>query len=162
MLGEEGAFLVHSHPSPAPAATPFAIEPGSAKHAVFPDPLPNGLRGNPEQIGYAMGGKRPCMGQPDRQPALIGRLVRRVLNPSHELPGCEPGSQKRWFSHEATLIEHSGITLCLLANWYQSLPSLKACCLEFTCTRSASGVQALDRLPMRFSCAYQPSRSYGR
>ncbi|MHB1516617.1 MAG: glycosyltransferase family 9 protein [Acidiferrobacteraceae bacterium] len=42
------------------------------------------------------------MGQPDRQPPLIGPLVRSLLNPSDKLLHCEPGTQRGRLAHRNT------------------------------------------------------------
>ena len=45
---------------------------------------------------------RPRMGQPDRQPPLIGRLVGRLLDPGDKLLHREPGTQRGRLAHQFT------------------------------------------------------------
>ncbi|OIQ63315.1 hypothetical protein GALL_551450 [mine drainage metagenome] len=103
VLEKEGPLLVEGHEGPTPSPAPLPVESGWTDGVVFPQPFPYRLNRDHEQIRDAMGGKPGRVRQPNRQPSLIGALLRRLLDPGHELVGREPGRQARRLSHRVPL-----------------------------------------------------------
>ena len=119
MLSEELAFFLQGHKSPATASAPLSIKAGRSDRVVLPQPLPNGLHGDKQQIRDAIGREFGRVREPDGQSSLVGSLVWSVLDPGHELIGREPGRQAGRHPHRVPLGKQGIITLCLLSNWYQ-------------------------------------------